>query len=245
MKNIKIEIEYIGTNYCGWQRQPNKPSIQETLENAIKKITNEKSVIYGSGRTDSGVHALGQVANFTTSSKLSPKNFQKALNSSLPEDISIINAVEVTQKFHSQYDSKSKVYIYKILNRSFPSAHLRNYSWQVQQPLEVDKMEEAAKYLLGTHDFQVFAHSGLTVKTTERNVYKVGLKKRKDIIEFEIEANGFLKRMVRMIVGTLVNVGRGKITPEDFKKILKTGKKNNFVRSAPSQGLFLKKVKYR
>lgn len=245
MKNIKLEIEYIGTNYNGWQRQPNKPSIQETIEDSIEKITGEKTVLLGSGRTDSGVHALGQVANFRTNSNLTPIQFRKALNSTLPEDISITKVLKVSSGFHSQYDSKSKTYLYKILNRSYPSAHLNNSTWQVQQPLNLNKMKEAAKFLIGTHDFKVFAHSGLTVKTTERKVIKANLKKKKDLIEFEIEANGFLKRMVRMIAGTLVNVGKEKIIPSDFKKILKTGKKNHFIRSAPAHGLFLKKVKYR
>lgn len=244
MKNFRIEIEYIGTNYNGWQKQPGFPTVQQIIEDAVFSVTKNRVVIYGSGRTDSGVHALAQVANFKTESRLTTQQMQKALNSVLPDDITISKVKEVRLKFHSQYDSLSKVYVYKILNRDYPSAHLMNSTWLVKQPLDLEQMEKASKHLLGTHDFSVFAHEGLSVKTTERTILKTKLRKRSGIIEFEIEGSGFLKRMVRLITGTLVHVGKGNITPSDFKEILHSGIKNKYVTSAPAKGLILKKVKY-
>ena len=244
MRNIKILIEYDGTNFCGWQKQPGRKTVQQEIETAILKITREKTIVNGSGRTDSGVHALGQVANFKTESRLRVDQFQKALNTNLPSEISVIKASEVPESFHSQYSSKSKIYLYTILNRDCRSAIIGNRTWQVSQALNLDKMQLAAGYIPGTRDFKVFAHSGITVKSTVRTVMNIKLAKKKDIINFEIEANGFLKRMVRLIVGTLVQVGKEKITPRDFKKILDSGQKTKFVNSAPPQGLFLKKVKY-
>ena len=245
MRNIKLKIEYDGTNYNGWQKQKNGTTIQETIEEAIKKITNEKCVLLGSGRTDSGVHAYEQVANFKTSSRLSLKKFQMGLNSFLPDDITILDVKEMKINFHSQFDSKSKIYEYTILNRSYPSAHLRNSAWFVNYSLDVDAMSKASDHLLGTHDFKIFSHADSTVKSTVRTIFKVKLKKKGNLIRFEIESDGFLKRMVRMIVGTLIQVGKRKISPDDFKNIIKTGKKSKFIFSAPPHGLFLKKVKYR
>ncbi len=244
MKNLRLEIEYIGTEYNGWQKQPGRPTVQQIIEDAAFEVTKNRSIIYGSGRTDSGVHALAQVANFKTESRLTALQMQRALNSVLPDDITVSRVKEVPLKFHSQYDSKSKVYVYTILNRDYPSAHLMYRTWLVKQKLDLEKMKKASAHLLGTHDFSVFAHSGLSVKTTERTILKTTIRKKGTLIEFEIEGNGFLKRMVRLIMGTLVNVGKGKITPSDFKQILQEGEKNKYVISAPAKGLTLKKVKY-
>ena len=244
MRNVKLIVEYDGTNYSGWQKQPKRKTVQQEIETAIFKITKEKTVVFGSGRTDTGVHALGQVANFNTSSNLTVTQFQKGLNTFLPDDISIIKVKEVPDKFHSQFSSKSKIYLYTILNRDYRSALLENRVWRVNSSLNLKDMELASQYLLGIHDFKVFAHAGLKVKSTVRTVRKVKFSRKKDIINFEIEADGFLKRMVRMIIGTLVQVGKERITPGDFKKILDSGIKNKYVYTAPPQGLFLKKVKY-
>ena len=244
MKNFRIEIEYIGTNYNGWQKQPGRPTVQQLIEDAVYSVTKKRVVIYGSGRTDSGVHALAQVANFKTECRLSTIQMQKALNSVLPDDITVSKVKEVPLRFHSQYDSVSKVYVYKILNRDYPSAHLTGSTWLVKQQLDLEQMKKASDYLLGTHDFKVFAHAGLSVKTTVRTILNTKIRKRNGIIEFEIEGSGFLKRMVRLITGALVHVGKGNITPADFKKILHSGKKTKYVISAPAKGLTLKKVKY-
>ena len=244
MKNLRLEIEYIGTDYSGWQKQPGRPTVQQMVEDAVFTVTNHRPVIYGSGRTDSGVHALAQVANFKTSSRLTALQMHRALNSVLPDDITVSNVKEMPLKFHSQYDSKSKVYVYTILNRDYPSAHMKYRTWLVKEELDLDKMRRAATHLIGTHDFKAFAHSGLTVKTTLRTILNTKLRKKGSLLEFEIEGNGFLKRMVRLIMGTLVHVGKGNITPSDFKKILYNGEKTKYVISAPAKGLTLKKVKY-
>jgi len=245
MRNIELRIEYDGTHYFGWQRQKNKPTIQEILENAIEKITKKSPKLIGSGRTDTGVHALGQVANFKTESIMSPQLFQMAINSILPKDIVVIKAHEVDVDFHSQFDSKSKTYLYRILNRPYPSALERYRAWFIPFPLNIENMKESSRVLLGEHDFRAFALSINSVNSTVRNVLNVSFKlKQKHIIEFEIEATGFLKRMVRLIVGTLIQVGEEKITDVEFKNILDKGEKTKFVRPAPPWGLFLKKVKY-
>lgn len=245
MRNIKLVIEYDGTNYLGWQRQPIGPTIQEVLEKAIERITKEKINTMGSGRTDSGVHALAQVANFKTRSKMTPIQFQKALNSILPKDIVIKGVEEVDTDFHAQFHAKSKSYIYRILNRPFPSALERQRTWFIPDHLNVSNMKEATRLLLGEHDFRAFSLSKTNVKTTVRRVLRASLEeKADDTVEFEIEATGFLKGMVRLIVGTLVHVGKGKISVEEFGRILESGEKTHFVRSAPPWGLFLKEVKY-
>jgi tRNA pseudouridine38-40 synthase len=244
VRNIKLTIEYDGTGYVGWQRQPSGPTIQETLETSLGTITGEKIKLLGSGRTDSGVHALGQVASFRTETSLSPSELQKGLNSILPKDIVITAAEEAEPAFHAQLSAKSKTYIYKILNRPFPSAILRDRAWFVPHPLNARLMDEAASALIGEHDFRAFAQSEAAVKSTVRTVLGAGITKRKDMMELSIEADGFMKRMVRLIVGTLVQVGKEKITPQQFRAILESGEKTKFVHAAPARGLYLKEVKY-
>lgn len=245
MKNVKIIIEYDGTDYHGWQCQADLPTVQKTIEDAIRKITRENVKITGSGRTDAGVHAIGQVANFFIETQMDTDTLRKALNSTLPRDISIIKAQEVPNGFHAQFSSRSKVYEYRIFNRPHPPALQRNRVWHIQEKLDTKKMREAAAYLEGTHDFSVFATADITVKTTVRTVKRVHVRKtREGIISVEIEADGFLKRMVRMITGTLVETGRGKLTPEGFGQILAEGQKTKNVFTAPPSGLFLKKVIY-
>lgn len=245
MKNVKIIIEYDGTDYHGWQCQANLPTVQKTIEDAIRKITGENVKITGSGRTDAGVHAIGQVANFFIETQMDPETLQKALNSTLPRDISIIKTQEVPDGFHAQFSSRSKVYEYRIFNRPHPPALQRNRVWHIQEKLDTKKMREAAAYLEGTHDFSVFATADITVKTTVRTVNRVHVKKtREGIILVEIEADGFLKRMVRMITGTLVETGREKLSPEEFAQILAERQKTKNVFTAPPSGLFLKKVIY-
>ena len=244
MRNIKITIEYDGSGYVGWQRQPSGPTIQETIETSLMTITGEKVKLLGSGRTDSGVHALGQVASFRTGTSLSPSDLQKGLNSLLPKDIVITAAEEADLDFHAQLSAKSKTYIYKILSRPYPSAILRDRAWFVPYPLKARLMDEAARALIGEHDFRAFAQAEATVKSTVRTVLAASVTKRRDLIEFSIEADGFMKRMVRLIVGTLAQVGREKITPSQFREILKSGEKTKHVHSAPAKGLYLKEVRY-
>ena len=245
MRNIKLTVEYDGTNYLGWQRQKRGITIQEALETAIEKITKNEVKLIGSGRTDSGVHALGQVANFKTSSGLSAHQLQKALNSILPKDITIVKSDEVDMSFHAQFDSKSKTYAYIVLYRACPSALERLRAWHVPFTLKLPEMKEASTALIGEHDFRAFGLSTHTLRSTVRSVLNTEISfSEKDHLYFEIEATGFLKRMVRLVVGTLIQVGRDRITVDGFRRILESGERTKFVRAAPPWGLYLKEVKY-
>jgi len=245
LNNFRLTIEYDGTAYNGWQRQKRGRTIQGEIEKAICVMTRQEIALTGAGRTDAGVHALGQVANFVCDTMLKPGAFIKGLNSLLPDDIIIKDCVSEQQKFHSRYDAKSKIYNYRILNREIPSAVERHYTWFIRKKIEVEAMQQAASHLVGTHDFKAFEGTGSSRKSTIRNVLRAGiLLKKVDLIIFEIEADGFLRFMVRNIVGTLVCVGLGKITPGDFKGILESRDRGNAGITAPPQGLFLVEVKY-
>ncbi|HVY56103.1 MAG TPA: tRNA pseudouridine(38-40) synthase TruA, partial [Thermodesulfobacteriota bacterium] len=224
--------------------QPSGPTIQETIETALAGITGERVKLLGSGRTDSGVHALGQVASFRTESRLGPVEIQKGLNSVLPKDIVITKAEEAEPDFHAQLSARSKTYVYKILNRPYPSAILRDRAWFVPYPLKPPLMDEAARHLIGEHDFRAFAQAEAAVKSTVRTVLAASVTKRRDLIEISIEADGFMKRMVRLIAGTLAQVGRERITPAQFREILESGEKTKHVHAAPAHGLYLKEVNY-
>jgi tRNA pseudouridine38-40 synthase len=245
MRNIKLLIEYDGTNYQGWQVQPKGPTIQGILEEKIGLLTGESVQLFGSGRTDSGVHALGQVAHFKTQSRMDIRTIQRALNSLLPPDIVIQKVEEVDEGFHARKHSKSKVYEYRILNRNLRSAFQRDYVWNIPQKLDLEAMREATRFLIGEHDFSSFRSTGSPTRTTIRRVIQAEWKKgRGGLICFEIEANGFLKQMVRAIVGTLVEVGKGRIGSEAFRKILDSKDRKKAGPTAPAHGLFLKEVKY-
>ncbi len=244
MRNIKLTIEYDGTEYVGWQRQPSGRTVQAEIERALESMTGERTVVNGSGRTDSGVHALGQTASFRTESSLSLLQIERGLNSLLPPDIAILRAEETDPAFHAQHSARRKTYVYKILNRPERSAMLRERAWHVYPELDTRAMKEAAGSLVGEHDFKAFAHAGITARSTVRTVFGAEVAKKGDFITFTIEADGFLKRMVRLIVGTLVEVGKGKIAPGDFSDILDRGEKTKHVHAAPARGLYLKEVQY-
>jgi tRNA pseudouridine38-40 synthase len=244
MRNIKIIIEYDGTGYHGWQRQPNGISIQEVLENKLALITNGKVRLIASGRTDAGVHAVGQVANFKTETTIECRGLLKGINSLLPTDIAVSEVVDIDDEFHARYSAKSKVYVYKIYNSSVRSSLYRNYSWHVFEKLDVESMKNASLYLVGTKDFSSFCAAGGDAKTYTRTVLDCGIIEDTAMIVFTIEANGFLRYMVRNIIGTLVDVGKGKTTPEEFMEIVDSKDRTNAGITAPPQGLFLKEVKY-
>jgi tRNA pseudouridine38-40 synthase len=245
MRNIRLLIEYDGTNYQGWQVQPKGPTIQGILEEKLGLLTGQPVQLFGSGRTDSGVHALGQVAHFKTQSQMDIRTIQKALNSLLPHDIVIQKAEEVGEGFHARKHSKSKIYEYRILNRNLRSAFHYGYVWHIPQKLNLTEMKKATQSLIGEHDFSAFRTVGSTTQTTVRRVVRAEWKRGRDgLIRFEIEANGFLKQMVRSIVGTLVEIGKGRRKPEDLRKILNSKNRKEAGPTAPAQGLFLKEVKY-
>ena len=245
MRNIRITIEYDGTQYHGWQIQPNAITIQEIIEDRLKTIIQENVNVIASGRTDAGVHAIGQVAHFHTSSSLDLSNIQRGLNSLLPDDIVIKEIHEAEKDFHARYSATSKTYRYIIFNEKFPSALYRNFSWFIPFTLDISEMNKASLRLLGTHDFSSFRAAGCNSHNPVREISHVSLKKdTKGFIIFEIEANGFLKQMVRNIVGTLVDVGKKKIGVDEFEEIFHSKDRRKAGVTAPPQGLFLVKVKY-
>ena len=245
MRNIKLFIEYDGTNYLGWQVQAKGPTIQGEIEEKLKHLTGEKVHLIGSGRTDSGAHALGQVAHFRTENRMNVFSIQKALNSLLPPDIVIQKAEEVKDDFHARKEAKSKVYEYRILNRDFRSAIGRGYVWHIPQKLDLKAMRQATRHMTGEHDFSCFRSVGTPTKTAIRRITQAEWKRGADgLLRFEIEATGFLKQMVRAIVGTLVEIGKGKISPEEFQKIIESQDRKKAGPTAPAKGLFLKEVKY-
>ncbi len=244
MRNIKLLIEYEGTKYHGWQSQINALAIQDVIRNALKKLTGEDINLTGSSRTDVGVHAFGQVANFTTESSIPADKFSHALNAVLPGDIVIKGSEETDMDFHSRYNSKGKKYRYLIHNSIYPSALLRNRAFHVKYDLDVDIMDKASKYFIGEHDFSAFKSTGSSVKSSVRTIIEATVSKSGDIIEFEIAGNGFLYNMVRIITGTLVEVGIGKLKAEDIEGIIKSKDRRQAGKTAPAHGLYLVEVYY-
>ncbi len=244
MRNIKLTIQYDGTNYSGWQFQRNAVSVQGEIEKALKKIFGRHIPVKGAGRTDSGVHALGQAANFKTKSALGISNIRKALNSTLPRDIIISDIKEVPLKFSSQHDSRSKVYRYTIVNNEVLNPLLRHYAALVSYRLDLKKMKRAASLLTGRHDFKAFQAVGADRERTRRTVKRIDIKKTGDIIRVEIEADGFLYNMARSIIGTLIEVARGKINVALVGKILRSKERSLAGPTALAKGLCLMEVKY-
>jgi tRNA pseudouridine38-40 synthase len=245
ISNYRLIIEYDGSGFHGWQKQKNDRTVQGEIENALSVMAGKKIVINGSGRTDAGVHAYGQVANFKCESDLSPQTFQKGLNSLLPNDIVIRDCSYADISFHARYDVTRKRYHYQILNQYLPAAINRHYVWFIRKPLDVKMMNAAAGHLVGSHDFKAFEGTGSPRSSTIRNVFRAELQQNDAAnIVFEIEADGFLRFMVRNIVGTLVDVGHGKLTPDEFKEVLRTKDRRLAGATAPPQGLFLMRVEY-
>ncbi|MFH1227570.1 MAG: tRNA pseudouridine(38-40) synthase TruA [Planctomycetota bacterium] len=248
-RNIKLIIEYDGTNYCGWQIQKNDRTIQAEITKALEKMTRHKVTLYGASRTDSGVHALGQVANFYTTGNLDPARIQNGLNGLLDDDIVIKESREVPDRFNAQYDAKAKTYIYRMLNGPVPSALQRNYYYFNPQQVSVPLMRKAARFLKGRHDFRAFANHAGSYSDSIRRICDIRIiKKHLDgvgqEIRFTVTGNGFLYNMVRNIVGTLLLVGYKKIAPEAVKYILKSKDRARAGQNVPAKGLCLVKVEY-
>lgn len=244
MKNIKLTLEYDGTNYGGWQKQSNNKTIQGELEKAISKATGEEVEVTGSSRTDAGVHARGMVANFRTNSPIPADRFREAVNRNLPDDIAILKSEEVNDSFHARYNTKGKTYSYTIVNRYEKVSIGRNYIYHVKDSLDIAKMEKACTFFIGKHDFSAFKTNGSSVKTSVRTISELYIKKDDDIIKIFITADGFLYNMVRIIVGTLVEVGKGKIDPVNIKNIIDSRDRTKAGPCVKPNGLVLEKVYY-
>lgn len=255
MDNIKLVIQYDGTNYHGWQMQPNGVTVQETIQKRLTTITGEKATLIGAGRTDAGVHAIAQVAAFRTGSKLMPDVFQRALNASLPDDIRVTSAEEEEAHFHPRYHAVRKTYLYLISLTPTTSPFLYKYVWRLPYDLNVETMRSSLQFLRGSHDFSSFRASGCEAKSPVRTVYAAGilemdgldflsLRLQGRFLKLTIEADSFLRHMVRNIAGTVVEVGRGRRDPEDMRKIMDLKDRRAAGPAAPPRGLFLEKVAY-
>lgn len=244
-KNFKLTIAYDGTRYHGWQRQPNGPTIQGEIETAVQTMTRQTIRLTGSGRTDAGVHARGQVANFTCNTRISPTELMKGLNSILPDDIVIRHCCLAPPEFHARYDVASKIYRYHIANQPIRPVIRRHFAWWIRAPLNIEAMRVAADHLLGKHDFKSFEGTGSPRSHTTRTVLSAEVARgRNGRIQFTIAADGFLRYMVRNIVGSMAAVGLNTIDASGFSEILATRDRSKAAATAPPNGLFLMKVFY-
>lgn len=244
MKNVKLVIEYQGTNFSGWQRQIGQRTVEEEIEKILRKITKEDTKLIGSGRTDAKVHAFGQVANFKTKSTIPASRFKYILNTRLPEDIRIRESQEVDMDFHARFSAKAKKYRYIIYNNKMPSALYRNFSYHIPRYIDIDKMKDASEEFIGTHDFTSFKGRRSVVKDAIRTVYRIEINRNKDFIELTFIGKSFLKYMIRIIVGTLLEVGYGNLSRNDLREIIALKDRTKAKKTAEPQGLFLLKVYY-
>jgi tRNA pseudouridine38-40 synthase len=242
--NIKLTIEYDGTNYHGWQVQAKGETVQAVLERAVSTFLGKPTRITGSGRTDAGVHALGQVANFFCEQEPDLHRLRRGLNALTPDDITIKAVEVVPDSFDARRDGRSRVYQYRILNRPSPSPFFLKYAWHVHDAFDVEVMQEAIRCLEGEHDFSSFRAAGCDAAHPIRTVYRVSLDERDELLVFTIEARAFLRHMVRNIVGTLVEVGRAGRSPKSFSELLESQDRTKAGPTAPAHGLFLIEVKY-
>lgn len=244
MKRIKLTVAYDGTNYCGWQIQPNGITIEEVLNKSLSRLTGEDIRIIGASRTDSGVHARGNVAVFDTETSIPAERIAYALNQKLPEDIVIVRSEEVALDWHPRYCDCTKTYEYHIYNADVPDPTRRLTTYFVSYRLDIEKMREAAGYLVGEHDFASFCNIRTNVESTVRTIYELQVIKNEEDVTIRIRGNGFLYNMVRIIVGTLLRVGRGFYTPEQVKDILEAKDRQAAGVTAPPQGLMLVGIEY-
>ncbi len=244
MSRVLIKVEYDGRNFFGWQKQPNKRTVQEELEKAIEKLTGERVEVFASGRTDRGVHALDQGVHFDLEKEIPVSRLVTAINNLLPNDVSVKKAKKVANDFHARFDIKSKTYIYQIYNAKTKSALFANRSAFVNYDLDIDKMKSVADLLQGKHNFKGFCSADATVKDFEREIYSINVTRKGKFIKIEVTGNGFLYNMVRIIAGTIVDAGRGLLTEESVKKALENGDRSFAGRTMPPEGLFLTKTNY-
>jgi len=243
-RRIRLVVEYDGTDFAGWQRQPQQRTVQAALEDALFRLTGERLVVHGAGRTDAGVHALGQVAAITTASPLPAETLRRALCALLPAGLSVVDADEVDADFDPRRHARGKLYRYRIWNRASRSPHEARYAWHRSRPLDDAAMAEAAALLVGEHDFAAFRAADCERRTTVRRVFSLAVRRHGALLTLEIEATAFLKNMVRIIVGTLDEVGRGRRPPASLGVILRGRDRTAAGPTAPPHGLFLVEVHY-
>lgn len=244
MRNIKLTIEYDGTCYAGWQRQNNAIAIQEKLETAIKNVVGEQITLFGSGRTDAGVHALNQIANFKTSTLIPSQQLHFAINAHLPDDIVVKSSQDVDENFQARFDAKWKVYKYTVYNNNIPLALSRNFCHFLDYPLNLNEMRNGAELLKGKHDFSSFKTGAKPDDNNVRELKVLDIKRDGKYIYFVLEGNGFLRKMVRRIVGALLEIGRGKMSVENLRYTLASKDPKVCIETAPAKGLCLIEVKY-
>jgi tRNA pseudouridine38-40 synthase len=243
-RNIRLVLAYDGTPFLGWQVQPQGPTVQSLLQDALRRITGHQTTVKGSGRTDAGVHALGQVANFHTTSRMAPEAFVPALNGMLPPEIAALAADEVDRSFDAQFSAVEKTYHYRVFNNRVRDPFEHRRSWQIPVDLDVDSMRGAASQLIGTTDFSSFRAAGCVASSPVRTMRNILIARDGGMVTFELTADGFLRHMVRNIVGTLISVGKGKISTGEFTAILAARDRTRAGRTAPAHGLYLVKVVY-
>ena len=245
MKRIKLTVAYDGTDYCGWQIQKNGITVEEVLNRALSRLTGENITVIGASRTDAGVHARGNVAVFDTNTRIPAERLTYALNALLPEDVTVVRSEEVPAGWHPRKCVSVKTYEYRILNREFPDPVRRRDTYFVSFRLDIERMREAAQYLIGEHDFKSFCSAQTTVEDTVRTIYDLDIDKEGDLITIRVRGNGFLYNMVRIIAGTLAVVGRGYFEPQDIKVMLAERDRTKAGVTAPPQGLTLMGIEYR
>ena len=245
MKRVKLTVAYDGTNYCGWQVQPNGITVEEVLNRELSRLLKEEITVTGASRTDSGVHSLGNVAVFDTDTRMPAEKISYAINQRLPEDIVVQDSCEVPENFHPRFAASQKTYEYKILNRKFPMPTLRRDTLFYCHPLDEGRMRQGAQFLVGTHDFTSFSSVKAQTNTFVRTVYELTVERTEDdIIHIRITGNGFLYNMVRIIAGTLLLVGAGKLEPEDVGRILAAKDRGAAGPTAPAHGLTMIGITY-
>lgn len=244
MRRILLTIAYDGSAYSGWQKQPGKQTVQGEIEKAIEKVVSEPCEIFASGRTDAGVHALGQTAHFDLVLPIPVSKIANILNNLLPNDIAILKAQVVPNDFHARFSIQKKCYMYRVYNCEEKDVFLANATAWVSYPLQIDAMRQAAKLLCGTHDFHGFCAAAAVTNDYHRTIYDIRIQKKKSEVIFEVEGSGFLYNMVRILVGTMVDVGRGKLSLESVQKALDTGERSYAGITMPASGLYLKKTYY-
>jgi len=245
MARFRISLAYEGTDFVGWQRQPAGTSVQGLLEDALRELDARDVTVIAAGRTDAGVHALEQVAAFTLEREIAPETLVRALNVRLPATVRVVTAAVARADFHPQFDAVSKTYRYRLWNDAVLPPFERRYAWHVIGPLDVNAMQQAAAVLLGSHDFAAFQAADSDAKTTEREIVQSDIRRLQPaLLEYEITGNGFLRHMVRTIVGSLVDIGRGRCPPEWLHDVLSSRDRRQAGRTAPPHGLFLVRVNY-